>query len=335
MYSFDLCITDRCNQHCPHCYVNPQSAMDELPTQTILDLLNECSELGATNFHVFGGEPFLRNDLEEIFSYAFDLNFALSIATNGIRITQDDFKWLQKFNPFLGITLHGHQVFHDKFTQMDGAYEKSLNTLKTALELGLNVGVVTCITQLNFNQYYSWMQILVDLGVRTFFLLYFSPLGRGLDRNYLQLSNEEWDSLARNLREYSLNNPTPISFYFEPSIIPRTNLIFARPSTPCALYTKSNCVVDANGDVYPCILFLRNPAYSLGNFTLNSLYEIWERFTSEIWAESFPTLEDSQCRTCHFLNFCKRGCPAYLKAGFDFRCDVKYVPICPLYTELL
>jgi len=38
----------------------------------------------ATNFQVFGGEPFLRDDLQEIFSYAFDLNFALSIATNGM-----------------------------------------------------------------------------------------------------------------------------------------------------------------------------------------------------------------------------------------------------------
>lgn len=335
MYSLDLCITDTCNQDCPHCYVNPCSSIEQLPTQTILDLLSECSELGATNFHVFGGEPFLRDDLEEIFSYAFDLDFALSIATNGIRITRDDFKWLQKFNPFLGITLHGPQVFHDNFTKMDGAYEKSLDTLKTALELDLNLGVVTCITRLNFDQYCSWMQILVDLGVRTFFVLYFSPLGRGLERSDLQLSNEEWDSLARNLREYSLNTTTRVSFYFEPSIIPRTSLIFARPSTPCALYTKSNCVVDANGDLYPCILVLRNPAYSLGNFTLNSLHEIWDRFTSQLWKDSFPTLESSQCGTCQFLQFCKRGCPAYLKAGLDFRCDAKYVPICPLYTELL
>lgn len=309
--------------------------MEELPTQTILDLLSECSELGATNFHVFGGEPFLRDDLEEIFSYAFDLDFTLSIATNGICVTQKDLEWLQRFNPFVGITLHGPQAFHDKFTKMGGAYEKSLDTLKAALRMNLNVGVMTCITQLNFDQYYSWMQLLVDLGVQTFFILYFSPLGRGLKRTDLQISNEEWDSLAQSLREYGLNATTHVSFYFETSIIPRNNLVFTRPAIPCALYTKSNCVVDANGEVYPCILSLRNPAYSLGNFTVNSLYEIWDRFSSKIWTDSFPVLENSQCSPCQFLQYCKRGCPAYLQAGLDFRCDAKYVPICPLYTELL
>lgn len=335
VFSLDLCITDRCHQHCPHCYVNPRSAMEELPTQTILDLLSECSELGATNFHVFGGEPFLRDDLPEIFSYAFDLNFTLSIATNGIRITQSDFEWLQRFNPFLGITLHGPQALHDTFTKMDGAYEKSLETLKAALKLDLNVGVITCITRVNFARYYSWMQELADLGVQTFFILYFSPLGRGLGRNDFQISNEEWTALAQSLREFHLNTTNRVSFYFEPSILPRTNLLFTRPATACSLYTKSNCVVDANGDIYPCILFLRNPAFSLGNYTLNSLYEIWDRLTQQIWKDSFPAIEGSGCVRCEYLGFCKRGCPAYLKAGQDFRCDAKFVPVCPLYTELL
>jgi 6-phosphofructokinase len=113
--------------------------MEKLPTQTILDLLTESSELGATNFHVFGGEPFLRDDLGEIFSYAFDLNYTLSIATNGIRITQGDFNWMQRCNPFLGISLHGPQAFHDSFCGMDGAYQKSLDSIKLALQEGVNV----------------------------------------------------------------------------------------------------------------------------------------------------------------------------------------------------
>lgn len=309
--------------------------MEELATQTILDLLDECSELGATNFHVFGGEPFLRDDLEEIFIYAFNLGYTLSIATNGIQITPKDFDWMQRCNPFVGVTLHGPQVFHDSFTAMEGAYQRSLDTIKIALQEGLNVGVITCVTRLNFDQYYSWMQLLVDLGVQTFFILYFSPLGRGSNRTDLQLSNQEWGSLAQSLREYSLNAITPVFFYFEPSILPRNNLLFTKPSIPCALYTKSNCVVAPDGEVYPCILFLRNQPYSLGNFTLNSLYEIWDRFTSQIWTESFPALEKSPCSPCQYLQYCRRGCPAYLQNSLDFRCDANYVPICPLYTELL
>jgi len=305
--------------------------MDELSTQQILDLLMECAELGAKNFHIFGGEPFLREDLAEIVSYAYDLNYQLSIATNGTQIHQADFTWLQRTDPFLGISLHGPPDFHDSFCRGQGAYPQALTTLHKALDLKLNVGVITCVTQLNYPSYFSWMQSLIKHRVQTFFVLYFSPLGRG-KRKDLQVTNAQWRQLYHNLQDYVLNSTHSINIYFETSIFPKTPYYFYQtPMLPsCSLFTKSNCVVDANGDVYPCILFLRNSAYKLGNFKLNSLYEIWDRF------QSHSSSPPKRCQNCNFLSFCKGGCPAYsLTNEADFRCDGKFIPCCPLYTELL
>jgi radical SAM protein with 4Fe4S-binding SPASM domain len=331
MFSLDLCITDKCNQHCPHCYVNPTSEMEDLTTQQVLDLLTESSELGAQNFHVFGGEPFLRDDLEDIFNYANELNFTLNIATNGSQVLPH-LSWLQKLNIFLGITLHGPQEFHDSFCQTEGSYLTALNALKSALKLGINAGVVTCVSRLNYHSYFPWMKSLVDLGVPTFFLIYFSPLGRGANLD-AQLSNQKWNTLYQTLHNYVLDAKKPINIYFERSLIPKTNILFNQFSFPCALYSKMNCVVDANGNVYPCILFLRNPAFRLGNFKINSLHEIWDRFTNEYWKTSIQT--NSKCDKCSYLRMCNRGCPAYHRDGLDFRCDGENIPLCPLYTIAL
>lgn len=308
--------------------------MEELSTEQIFNLLTECSEMGAQNFHVFGGEPFLRNDLEEIFSHAYDLNYTLSVATNGTLLEQQDFEWIQKFNPFIGITFHGPKNLHDSFCKNKGNYDKAFSALTTALKMNLNVGIITCVTQLNFNEYYSWMESLVKTGVSTFFIIYFSPLGRGEQRTDLQVTNAEWFNLYQTLSEYSLNSPIRINFYFEQSIIPKASHIFnVPPSLLCALYSKSNCVVDANGDVYPCILLLRNSAFRLGNFNINSLHEIWDRFKPNSWAKKIQ--HSAKCDQCDYLRRCKRGCPAYYRDGLDFRCDAKNFPICPLYTRII
>jgi radical SAM protein with 4Fe4S-binding SPASM domain len=312
--------------------------MEELSTQQILDLLTESSELGAQNLHIFGGEPFLKDDLEEICRYAHDLDFTLSIATNGTRIAPH-LKWLEKFNPFIGITLHGPKEFHDTFCGRRGSYQTGFSGLQQGLEMQLNIGVVTCVTKLNMQSYFPWLESLVDLGVRTFFVIYFSPLGRGKNRLDMQLPNHDWISLYIKLSQYVSQLNSSIQVYFERSIVPNSLLLYQKiynPSKPllsCALPLKSNCAIDANSDVYPCILFLRNPKFRIGNFNINSLHEIWNRLTSAFIDNKFQG--STKCKPCQYHTLCQAGCPAYHQDGHDFRCDGTNIPLCPLYTELL
>ncbi|HUX99998.1 MAG TPA: SPASM domain-containing protein [Candidatus Deferrimicrobium sp.] len=248
-------------------------------------------------------------------------------------IAYDDFEWLQKVNPFVGFSLHGPKEIHDAFCQMEGSYDKTLASLKTSIKMNINAGVITCVTKLNYNYYYTWIQSLVGLGISTFFILYFSPLGRGNGRHDLQLSNEEWMSLYLSLKDYVLYSNLPLNIYFETSVFQSPPPLSRGARTSCYIFYNSNCVVDANGDVYPCILLLRNPEFRLGNFKINSMYEIWSRSNPELWDTKLQST--SKCDVCSSLPICRKGCPAYYSAGLDFRCDGKHIPICPLYTELL
>ena len=61
-------LTHRCPLQCPYCS-NPirlLKAADELDTQTWLSAFSQAADLGVLQVHLSGGEPTLRQDLEEL-----------------------------------------------------------------------------------------------------------------------------------------------------------------------------------------------------------------------------------------------------------------------------
>ncbi len=61
-------LTYRCPLHCVFCYnpINFAQTTKELDTADWLRVLREARELGAVQLGLSGGEPLLRDDLEEI-----------------------------------------------------------------------------------------------------------------------------------------------------------------------------------------------------------------------------------------------------------------------------
>ena len=83
-------LTYRCPLHCAFCY-NPvdfaaQSA--ELSTDDWLRVLREGRELGAVQCGLSGGEPLLRDDLEQIVAEAHRLGYYTNLLTSGVGLTE-------------------------------------------------------------------------------------------------------------------------------------------------------------------------------------------------------------------------------------------------------
>ena len=70
-----LYLTNRCNLHCPQCYVNTGKPLSyELTTEEWLRVLEEFTALvGESVVSFSGGEPLLRPDFFEIAAYAKEL----------------------------------------------------------------------------------------------------------------------------------------------------------------------------------------------------------------------------------------------------------------------
>ncbi|MCL5098363.1 MAG: radical SAM protein, partial [Candidatus Omnitrophica bacterium] len=81
LYSVTLAITNRCNYECWHCYNAGRSQVD-IPLARLKALAKELQDRGAVIVTLTGGEPLLREDVEEIVG-AFDQRSCLILGTTG------------------------------------------------------------------------------------------------------------------------------------------------------------------------------------------------------------------------------------------------------------
>ncbi len=91
-------ITYRCPLHCAFCY-NPTDyakyTQNELTTEQWIKVLQDARKLGALQLGISGGEPLLRDDIEEIVREAHKLGYYSNLITSGVGLTEkriDEFK---------------------------------------------------------------------------------------------------------------------------------------------------------------------------------------------------------------------------------------------------
>jgi pyrroloquinoline quinone biosynthesis protein E len=83
-------LTYRCPLHCVFCY-NPLDytrERGELDTGQWLDVLRQARALGAAQLGLSGGEPLMRDDLEEIVAEAARLGFYTNLITSGVGLSE-------------------------------------------------------------------------------------------------------------------------------------------------------------------------------------------------------------------------------------------------------
>jgi pyrroloquinoline quinone biosynthesis protein E len=84
-------ITYRCPLHCAFCY-NPTDYADhtknELNTDEWIKVLRDARKMGALQLGISGGEPLLRDDIEDIVTEANQLGYYSNLITSGVGLTE-------------------------------------------------------------------------------------------------------------------------------------------------------------------------------------------------------------------------------------------------------
>ncbi|MBD3227543.1 MAG: radical SAM protein [Candidatus Lokiarchaeota archaeon] len=341
MNHLNICITDRCNQDCVHCYVNPtNNSEDELEKESLIEIIKRLINFGLKSVHIFGGEPFLRTDLKEICQELSALKIRMSIATNGTYLYKESLEWIKQYNISLTITLNGTEIIHDRISNNPGSYKKIIENIKNATILNTNLAIATCINRLNFNNYDKLLGKITELGIKKFLIIYFSPIGRGIDLTQLILSNKEWEKFILKIQEVKNELYPDLEILYEPSIFNNkfwNYNLFKQRNYSCHIKSKEIFVLDYNGDLYPCFLLLRDRRFLLGNIKTDDIETLYKCNLDEIIIKKLEISEE--CLNCSYYNVCKGGCPAYKDNNYlDFRCDPnkkKYIPCCPFFTKIL
>ena len=166
-------VTRRCPLECQHCYNNlPMGDRDarsrEMTTEEHFRMLDELVDMGCLWLLYTGGEIFALKDFLEIYTYAKQKGFLITLFTNGTLITERIADYLVEYPPFvIEITLYGRtKETYEDLTQIPGSYDRCLRGIKLLRERGLPLKLKTVATSINKHEISAMRQFAEEeLGV--------------------------------------------------------------------------------------------------------------------------------------------------------------------------
>lgn len=192
-------ITNECLQGCVHCSSCASSRQyDFIQIQDLRNLIDQGIELGLKNFTISGGEPFLYPELANLIQYINKKSLVFSIYTCGIvkdvkgtlvSISDEQMQAIAQSKPHKIIfSLHGTEEVHEKITGIAGSYQLTIQSIRKAKQLGLNVELHFVPMTINCSEIEGVVQVAQKLGISNLSLLRLVLQGRCLDD--LMLPNE-------------------------------------------------------------------------------------------------------------------------------------------------
>ncbi len=137
-WSGQLELTYRCNLDCVHCYCKGsedgrQKTEDrELTAEEWKKILDLIQQEGCIWLTFTGGDPLVRDDFLELYSYAKEKGFIITLFTNGNSLTKEIINYLAKLPPFsIEITLNGiTQETYEAITQVRDSFPRVIRNVK-------------------------------------------------------------------------------------------------------------------------------------------------------------------------------------------------------------
>lgn len=191
--------TLRCNLHCRHCGSDckKMAGHPDMPKEDFLKVLD--SVAASTDPHkvfviITGGEPLMREDLEECGKAIYDKGFPWGMVTNGLYMTRERFRRLLASGLHTAtVSLDGFAADHNWMRGNPQSFERAVEVIKMmAEEPGFVFDVVTCVNKHSYMRLEEMKEFLLSLGVKRWRLFTVFPVGRAAKDPELQLSNRDF-----------------------------------------------------------------------------------------------------------------------------------------------
>jgi heme d1 biosynthesis radical SAM protein NirJ len=314
----------RCNLTCKHCYSISADTnfVGELSTPQIFTVMQDLKKFKVPVLILSGGEPLLHPDIFEISKKAKDMGFYVGLSTNGTLVTQNNIKDIAEIGyNYVGISLDGIGVTHDKFRRRDGAFKDALNGVNLCQDNGIKVGIRFTLTQDNFTELPQLLQLMDDKKLDKFYLSHLNYAGRGnknrKDDVVHQMTRDAMDLLFDKALYNAKNN-------IDQEIVTGNNdadgvylLHWANKNLPENVKSLEEKLkqwggnssgvnisnIDNLGNVHPDTFWWH---YSLGNVKDRPFSEIWQDTSDKLMAGLKQQLRPlkGRCKTCKYLSIC-------------------------------
>lgn len=128
----DLELTERCNNDCIHCCINrpagdTETEAREMTTGQVKDILQQAADLGCLQVRFTGGEPLLRPDFEELYTFARRSGLRVLVFTNARLVTPRLADLFARIPPRVEVEVTAYGMRQDSYeavTRAAGSFEQ-------------------------------------------------------------------------------------------------------------------------------------------------------------------------------------------------------------------
>jgi pyrroloquinoline quinone biosynthesis protein E len=320
-------VTYRCPLHCVFCF-NPvdfakTERADELSTADWLRVLREARALGAVQCGFSGGEPLMRDDLEELIAEAHRLGYYTNLLTSGVGLTKERAVALKA----AGLD-HVQLSFQDSTRELNDflshtkTFQLKQDVGETIKALGWPMVMNVVIHRLNIDH--------IDRII---------AMADALGAEYLELANSQYYSWAHLNRDHLLptseqiRRAEAVTDAWRVKVADRMKLFFVAPDYHEGKPKKCMngwgnifLTISPDGTALPCHTAKMLPGLAFPNVREHDIRSIWHdsegfnRYRGTGWMKG-------PCVTCpdkeKDLGGCR--CQAFLLAGDAAAAD----PVCP------
>jgi pyrroloquinoline quinone biosynthesis protein E len=311
-------VTPRCNLHCLHCYnvwknsiVYPAQELDTARAKELIGLAIEQSK--CRQFTFTGGEPCLREDLEELVAFAAARCEHVALITNGTLLTEARVSSLIQ----AGVSLFelplnsSERTMHDRLAGKEGSFDKVTRAAAEIRFHGAELAFVFVGTKLNIEHWQEALELGIALGARGFLFNRYNAGGECHGKpEDLMPSVEHVRRGLEIAQDYSVKYGVSIGAsiaippcLIDPTPFPNVGFGFCAAGTERAYFT-----VDPLGNVRPC------------NHTPTVLGNLFEKpFKKMARCETlrdFMAARPAFCAGCRLEHECQGGCKAAAEACY-------------------
>ena len=176
-------VTRACAFACKHCRADAQHQRDpnELTTDECYRLIDRLAEFGSPILIFTGGDPMMRRDLFDLIKYAAQKGLRCSLTPTATalptieRLTQAMEAGIRR----IALSLDAPTAeIHDEFRQVPGSWERTMQILHNAKEVGLSVQVNTTVSTFNVDQLPNMVPFIQEVDAVQWSVFFLVPTGR-------------------------------------------------------------------------------------------------------------------------------------------------------------
>lgn len=306
----DINITNKCNLHCPHCYVNSTNNGEEMTSDNFEILLRQCVENNILQVAIGGGEPTTHPYFSDFLKKFRQHGIVPNITTNG-----KELKWKAVYNmaKYCGAVALSIEEWGDEFERRRNfPFSDFLKSIKKIRSAGINLVFQVVISKNNLNTLLDTTQRLLQFKPYGIIFLAYKPQGRG--RKYdAPLSEDDPYKTFRVLDEiFHLSSFKKTKIGFDCCLAPSLLSVKENPSLAGCSAARTSLAVMPDLRVLPCSFMKENKNSEFDNLISSSLFDIWRKDNFYDFRKKIESkMKTDLCSECSVVNTCLGGCPEF------------------------